>query len=264
MTTNGRALEGRTALITGAGQGLGKVTATRFARDGARVVLAARSRDRLEETAAEIEASGGTALVVPTDLERPADVDALAQRVHTEFGPLDAIVANSGIAGPTRELWNITPEEWDQTLRVNLTGTFLLCRALLPPMIERGRGSIVVIGSMIGKRPMYGRSPYAATKLGLVGLVRTLAAELGPFGIRANLISPGAVTGPRVEAVMREQARAAGITYEQFHDEATELTPLRRLIPPEDVAATAVFLASDASASTTGEDVNVSGGLAMH
>ncbi len=264
MTTNGRALEGHTALITGAGQGLGKVVARRFAHEGARVVLAARSRERLEETAAEIEATGGSALVVPTDLERLTDVDALAQRVAEEVGPLDAIVANSGIAGPTRELWNITPEEWDQTLRVNLTGTFLLSRALLPPMIERGRGSIVVIGSMTGKRPMHGRSPYAAAKLGLVGLVRTLAAELGPFGIRANLISPGAVAGPRVEAVMREQARAAGITYEQFHDEATELTPLRRLIPPEDVAATAVFLASTASASTTGEDVNVSGGLAMH
>ena len=131
-------------------------------------------------------------------------------------------------------------------------------------MIERGRGSVVVIGSTTGKRPMYGRSPYAATKLGLVGLVRTLAVELGPLGVRVNLISPGAVAGPRIEAVMHEQARAAGITYEQFHDEATGSTPLRRLIPPEDVAAAAVFLASDASASTTGEDLNVSGGLAMH
>jgi NAD(P)-dependent dehydrogenase (short-subunit alcohol dehydrogenase family) len=264
MSTNGRALEGRTALVTGASQGLGKVIATRFAREGARVVLAARSRERLEETAAEIEAAGGATLVVPTDLAQPADIDALAQRIEAEVGALDAIVANSGIAGPTSELWKITPEEWDETLRVNLTGTFLLCRALLPPMIERGRGSIVVIGSTTGKRPMYGRSPYAATKLGLVGLVRTLAAELGPLGLRVNLISPGAVAGPRIEAVMHEQARAAGITYEQFHDEATKLTPLRRLIPPEDIAAAAVFLASDASTSTTGEDLNVSGGLAMH
>ena len=193
-------LEGRTALVTGASQGLGRVTATSFARAGARVVLTARSRERLEETAAEIEAAGGSALVAPVDLREPDDVEALARRVEAEVGALDATVANSGIAGPTAELWNITPAEWEETLSVNLTGTFLLCRALVPAMIERGRGSVVVIGSTTGKRPMYGRSPYAATKLGLVGLVRTLAVELGPLGVRVNLISPGAVAGPRAPA----------------------------------------------------------------
>ena len=171
-------LEGRTALVTGASQGLGRVTATSFARAGARGVLTARSRERLEETAAEIEAAGGSALVAPVDLREPDDVEALARRVEAEVGALDAIVANSGIAGPTAELWNITPAEWEETLSVNLTGTFLLCRALVPAMIERGRGSVIVIGSTTGKRPMYGRSPYAATKLGLVGLVRTLAVAV--------------------------------------------------------------------------------------
>jgi NAD(P)-dependent dehydrogenase (short-subunit alcohol dehydrogenase family) len=257
-------LQGQTALITGASQGVGKVIATSFARDGARVVLTARSRERLEETAAEIEAAGGAALVVPADVGDPGEAAALAQQVAAEVGPLDTIVANSGIAGPTAELWNITPEEWEDTLRVNLTGTFLLCRSLLPAMIERGQGSIVVIGSTTGKRPLYGRTPYAASKLGLVGLVRTLAVELGPFGVRVNLISPGAVAGPRIEGVIREQARAMGTSYEAVYEEATRTTPLRRLIPPEDVAAAAIFLASDASASTTGEDLNVSGGLAMH
>jgi NAD(P)-dependent dehydrogenase (short-subunit alcohol dehydrogenase family) len=100
--------------------------------------------------------------------------------------------------------------------------------------------------------------------MALVGLVRTLTVELGPHGVRVNLISPGGVAGPRIEGVIREQARAAGVSYEAFLEEATELTPLRRLIPPEDIAAAALFLASDDSASTTGEDLNVSGGLAMH
>ena len=257
-------LQGQTALVTGASQGLGKLIATEFAREGARAVLAARSRERLEETAAQIEAAGGTAIVVPVDLSRPADVDALAQRIEAEVGALDVIVANSGIAGPTAELWNITPEEWEETLRVNLTGTFLLCRALVPAMMRRGSGSVVVIGSTTGKRPMYGRTPYAASKMALVGLVRTLAVELGPHGVRVNLISPGAVAGPRIEAVLHEQARAAGVSYEAFLEEATKLTPLRRLIPPEDIASAAVFLASDASASITGDDMNLSGGLAMH
>ena len=257
-------LEGRTALITGASQGMGKVIATRFAREGAKVVLVARSRERLAETAEEIEADGGWALVAPTGLRDAADVGALAQRVEAEAGPLDAIVSNSGIAGPTAELWKVAPEEWEETMRVNVTGTFLLCRALLPAMVRRGSGSVVVIGSTTGKRPLYGRTPYAASKMALVGLVRTLAVELGPLGVRVNLISPGGIAGPRIESVIREQARAAGTSYEAAYEEYAKATPLRRLIPPEDIAAAAVFLASDASASITGEDMNVSGGLAMY
>jgi NAD(P)-dependent dehydrogenase (short-subunit alcohol dehydrogenase family) len=257
-------LNGRTALVTGASQGMGKVIAKRFAAEGATVVLVARSRERLAETAAEIEAAGGRTLVVPTDIGDAGEVDALAQRVEAQVGPLDAVVSNSGIAGPTAELWKLAPEDWEETIRVNLTGTFLLCRALLPAMVARGAGSIVVIGSTSGKRPLYGRTPYAASKIALVGLVRTLALELGPVGVRVNLISPGAIAGPRIESVIREQARAAGISYEAAHADAIKSTPLRRLIPPEDVAAAALFLASDASGSITGEDMNVSGGLAMY
>ena len=257
-------LEGRTALITGASQGMGKVIATRFAREGAKVVLVARSRERLADTAEEIEAAGGRTLVAPADLRAADDVDALAQRVEAEVGPLDVIVSNSGITGPTAELWKVSPEEWEDTMRVNVTGTFLLCRALLPAMVARGSGSVVVIGSTSGKRPLYGRTPYAASKMALVGLVRTLAVELGPLGVRVNLISPGAIAGPRIESVIREQARAAGASYETTYAEAMNATPLRRLVPPEDVAAAAAFLASDASASITGEDMNVSGGLAMY
>jgi NAD(P)-dependent dehydrogenase (short-subunit alcohol dehydrogenase family) len=254
------ALEGRTAVVTGASQGIGKEIAVRFAHEGARVVLAARSRERLEETAAQIEAIDGSALVVPVDLREAADVERLA----AEVGTADVIVANSGIAGPTTALWEIEPAEWEETIAVNLTGTFLLCRALLPAMIERGSGSVVVIGSTTGKRPMWGRTPYAATKLGLVGLVRTLAEELGPHGLRANLISPGGVEGPRIDAVLHEQARAAGTTYEAVYTEAMKVVPLRRLVTADEIASAAVFLASDASAGITGEDLNVSGGMAMY
>jgi NAD(P)-dependent dehydrogenase (short-subunit alcohol dehydrogenase family) len=253
-------LEGHTAVITGASQGVGKVIAARFAREGARVVLAARSRERLEETAAQIEAAGGTALVVPVDLRVAADVERLA----AEVGAVDTIVANSGIAGPTKELWNVDPEEWEETIGVNLTGNFLLLRALLPAMVERGSGSVVVVGSSTGKRPLWGRTPYAASKLGLVGLVRTLAFELGPHGVRVNLISPGGVEGPRIEAVVREQAHARGTSYEAVYDEYVETVPLRRLVTADQIADAALFLASDGSASITGEDLNVSGGFVMH
>ncbi len=143
-------LAGRTALVTGASQGLGKVIALRlgkvialrFARAGARAVLVARSLEGLAGTAAEIEAAGGSALVAPTDHRNRAEVDALAQRVEAEVGALDALVSRSAIAGPTAGLWNIDPAEWEETIRVNLTGTFLLCRALLPAMVRRGSGSV--------------------------------------------------------------------------------------------------------------------------
>jgi NAD(P)-dependent dehydrogenase (short-subunit alcohol dehydrogenase family) len=254
------ALAGRTAVVTGASQGIGRTIALRLANEGAHVVLAARSRDRLAETAAQVEAAGGSARVVPVDLRVPADVDRLA----AEVGTVDTIVANSGIAGPTAELWNVEPEEWEETIAVNLTGTFLLCRALLPPMVERGSGSVVVIGSTTGKRPLWGRTPYAAAKLGLVGLVRTLALELGPHGVRANLISPGAVEGERIEAVIREQARANATSYDAVYDEFVKTIPLRRFVTADEIADATVFLASDASAPITGEDLNVSGGVAMY
>jgi NAD(P)-dependent dehydrogenase (short-subunit alcohol dehydrogenase family) len=253
-------LAGRTAVVTGASQGIGREIAVRFAREGAHVVLAARSRGGLEQTAAQIDAAGGSSLVVPIDLRVAADVDRLA----AEAGPVDTIIANSGIAGPTAELWNVDPADWEETISVNLTGTFLLCRALLPAMIERGSGSIVVVGSTTGKRPLWGRTPYAASKLGLVGLVRTLAVELGPHGVRVNLISPGAVEGERIDAVIHEQARANGTSYEEIYDEFMKSIPLRRFVTAGEIADAAVFLASDASGSTTGEDLNVSGGVAMY
>jgi NAD(P)-dependent dehydrogenase (short-subunit alcohol dehydrogenase family) len=130
-------------------------------------------------------------------------------------------------------------------------------------MVERRFGSVVVIGSINGKRPFHGRTPYAASKTGLAGLMRTLAHELGPHGLRANLIPPGPVGGERVQAVIREQARIAGTSFEMKEAELTSGSALKRLIAPDDVASGAVFLASDEAASITGEDLNVSAGLVM-
>lgn len=171
---------------------------------------------------------------------------------------------NSGIAGPMKELWKVEPDEWDETFDVNVKGVFLMCRAFLPAMVERRSGNVIVIGSPSGKRPLHGRSAYTTGKLGLVGLVRTLAWELGPYGLRANLISPSGSDGPRMQAVIRGQAETRGLTYEEVHDEFVRLSPLGRFPPVEDVGYAAVFLASDESASVTGEDLNVSAGLVMY
>jgi NAD(P)-dependent dehydrogenase (short-subunit alcohol dehydrogenase family) len=257
-------LQGKVAVVTGGGRGIGRAIALAYAAEGARVALAARSADKLDEVVELIKHGGGSALAVPTDLREPAQVSRLADTVASELGDVDVLVNNSGIAGPTSVLWEIELEDWEETLRVNLTGTFLCCRAFLPAMIGRRSGSVVVIGSVTGKRPLHGRTPYAASKLGLVGLVRTLAWEAGAYGVRVNLISPGAVAGQRLDRVIEAQAVAKGITLEAARQELSSGSPLERFVAPEDIAQAAVFLASDAAASVTGEDFNVTAGLAMY
>ncbi len=257
-------LQDAVAVVTGAGKGIGRHIAVAFARAGATVALAGRDVPALEETQELIQALGRSALVTPADVCVPEQVQEMGARVLGELGRVDALVCNSGVAGPTAPLWEISLEDWEETLRVNLTGTFLSCRALLPAMIERRTGSIIVIGSITGKRPLQGRTPYAASKLGLVGLIRTLALEAGTYGIRANLISPGFVAGPRIDRVIDAQATELTITPEEARQRFISASPLGRLTAPQDVAAAAVFLASPAAAAVTGEDLNVATGVVMY
>lgn len=257
-------LEGKVAVITGGGRGIGREIARQFVTEGAVVALAAPEAEEIQATADEIEAGGGRALAVVTDIREPDQLTRLADTVTVELGVPDVLVNNSGIAGPNSVLWEIDPAEWDETIRINLTGTYLCCRAFLPAMVARGSGNVVVIGSTTGKRPESGRSPYAASKRGLVGLVRTLAWELGEHGIRVNLISPGSVEGPRIEAVMEGRAERQDKTVEEIRADVAASSPLGRFTTPAEVGAAAVFLASQDAASITGEDLNVTAGRAMY
>ncbi len=257
-------LKDKIAVITGGGRGLGRVIALACAREGADLVLASRSVEALQETRAEVESFGRKALVVPTDIRHEDSVRNLAEQALARFGHIDILVNNTGITGPTAPLWEITPAEWEETFAVNVTGAYLCCRAFLPSMIERRSGSILFISSMTGKRPLFGRTPYAAGKLALVGLARTLAWETGPYGIRVNVISPGPIEGERVERVIRNQAQAEGISEDEARRRFTSSSPLGWLVPPGDIADAVVFLASDKAASITGEDLNVSAGTVMY
>lgn len=257
-------LKDRVAVVTGAGRGIGREIALGLAREGAALVLASRTEGALLETRASIEAIGGVAIVVPADISQPASVQNLADRTLDYFGHVDVLVNNSGIGGPSAPLWEIDPTDWEATFAVNVTGTYLCCRAFLPAMIKRTSGSVIIIGSMTGKRPLWGRTPYAASKLALVGLARTLALEAGPYGVRVNVISPGAIEGERIEWVIRKQAEGRGISADEVRQELASGSPLKRLVPPADVAAAAVFLASSRASSVTGEDLNISAGLVMY
>lgn len=257
-------LHNKIAVITGGGRGIGRAIALAYAREGADLVLASRSKEALEETRAMVEALGRKAVAVPTDIRQEESVRNLVEQTISAFGRIDILVNNSGIGGPSATLWEISPTDWEETFAVNVTGTYLCCRAFLPTMIERRSGCIVILSSMTGKRPLYGRTPYAASKMALIGLTRTLAWEVGPYGIRVNAISPGPVEGERIEWVIRKQAEARDISVEEARRQFTSSSPLGRLIPASNVADAAVFLASDKAVSITGEDLNVSAGTVMY
>ncbi len=257
-------LKDKVAVVTGASRGIGREIAVTLAREGADVALAARNEAALDETRALVEGLGRKALVTVTDISDAGSVDTSARRILEHFGHVDLLVNNSGVGGPSAALWETDPADWESTFAVNVTGTFLCCRAFLPSMIDRRSGAVVIIGSMTGKRPLWGRSPYAASKTALIGLTRTLAVETGPYGVRVNLISPGAVEGERIEWMMRKQAEGRGISVEEVRAELAQGSPLNRLVEAGEVAAAVVFLASEGARSITGEDMNVSAGLVTY
>ncbi len=249
------------AVVTGANRGIGRAIAVGYAKAGYAVAATARDTATLADTVAEIEGTdGGAVLALPCDVGDEASVESMAKAVSERFGAVHTVVANAGIGGPTAPMHEIELAAWRECMATDLDGVFLTFRAFIPA----GTGSLIAISSMTGKRPLYGRTPYAAAKMGVIGLVRTLATELGPHGIRVNAVCPGPVAGPRIEQVIALQAAARGITAEQARAEMDGMSPLRRMVTAEEVAAACVFLASGGSASITGEDLNVTAGVVMY
>lgn len=258
------AMAERVVIVTGASQGIGASIASAFATNGDHVVLAARNEESLGVTAAAIADAGAASTTVVTDVTDPDSVDALVETVMREHGRIDVLVNNSGVGGPSGRLWEADIEEWKSTFEVNVFGVFLMSRAVLPVMVSQQSGSVVIVGSITGKRPLFGRSPYATTKAALIGLTRTLAVEAGPEGVNVNLVSPGFVAGPRIDWVIDAQAKARGITADEVRREFESESPMGRLTEPEDVARAVVFLASPDAAGLTGVDLNVASGAVMY
>ncbi len=253
------------AIVTGGGQGIGRAIAVRLAQEGARVVVADVDTAGAEATAALIKESGGPpALSIPTDVADESQVLALVRQAAALDERIDILVNNAGIMGPVKAVEDIGVDEWTATFAVNLTGTFLCCKHVVPRMKQQRSGSIVNIASVTGKRPLTHRSPYAASKMGVIGLTRTLAAEVGPWKIRVNAVCPGAVTGPRQDKVYEGIARFSGKPLTQVRAERAELAALKTFVDAKDVAAVVAFLCSADAAMMTGQDVNVSAGAVMY
>jgi NAD(P)-dependent dehydrogenase (short-subunit alcohol dehydrogenase family) len=256
-------LKDQTAIITGGGRGIGRTIALTLAREGANVLVCGRHREELESTAQEIEQLARRSSVVVADVSQESQVAAVIESALQNFGRIDILVNNAGVAGPTAPVKNITRSEWDEVLAVNLTSAFLCAKAVIPHMIQRQSGRIVNISSIAGKRAYALRSPYAASKWGMIGLSATLAQELGPHNIQVNAICPGPTAGERMRDVIAGRARELGQSETEVERLYVEGTALKRMVDPEHVAAMVLLLVSDEGSSITGEAIDVSAGYGL-
>jgi NAD(P)-dependent dehydrogenase (short-subunit alcohol dehydrogenase family) len=271
-------LDGRVAIITGAGRGHAEAIAVLFAKEGAAVSICdvIPQEELAAKVGSRIAGAGGRVRCFRADVSKQDEVDAMVEETVRAFGAVDILANVVGIAGPTKDIWNMSLSEWRRTLEVNLDSLFLCCRAVLPGMISRRYGKIINFSSGTGKQPLSHRAPYATSKMGVIGFTRTLAADVGRYNVHVNAICPGAHRERSLELARgRAEYKNESFDEEQFRREydlpdpnsvpagrwcADEGYRERPTGPPE-AAALAVFLASDDSNGMTGQDINCGGGV---
>ena len=262
-------LMNKVALITGAGRGIGRSIAHAFAGEGANVVLAARSRDQLENVATEIRAKGRQALAVTCDVSSPEDIKKLQEEVKSAFNCLDILVNNAGISKRSKFL-EYDDEIWLEVIRVNLFGVYLCTKAFLPMMQQAGAGRIINIASTAGKSPVPFNTAYSASKHGVLGLTKSLASEVALAGypaITVNAICPFFVDtemfrGPG--GYLAQISKMAGVTEKEVEEKVIGRSLQQRVLEPAEVAAMTVYLASDDARGVTGQAFNICGGRIFH
>lgn len=259
--------EGKVAVVTGGGQGIGRAIALKFAREGADIVVADISHDKAEKTAREIERTGCRAMSIKADVISARGVDEIVAQTLRTFGRIDIWVNNVGGRRNTQlaRLIDMEEEVWDAVIANNLKSTFLCSRAAAREMVKRGQGCIVNISSILGKTGGINASHYSSAKAAIIRFSDVLAKELGPHGIRVNAVCPGYVDTPALRESMASLVEQSGKSFEDImKDLAASDIPVRRSQEPEDVANVVAFLCSEEADYMTGQAINVSGGLEMH
>lgn len=244
-------------LITGGAAGIGLSIARAFHAAGARIFICDINAERLAVALRELPGLAGSTC----EIGDRAATAAMMQDALRQLGGLDVLVNNAGIGGPTRPLQELDPADWDAVLRVNLTGTFDVTRLAIPHLIAAGGGTILNMSSAAGRFGYANRSPYSASKWALVGLTKTLSMELGAHGIRVNAIAPGAVAGERAERVFAGRAQVSGRSIEEEKLLGLASQSLKALVDPDDIGQLAVFLASPAARSISGQIIPIDGDM---
>ena len=261
-------LAGQVALITGGSRGIGRAMALLFAAEGARVVITARNEAQLRETEKEIavvaNSSGHAAppLGIVCDVADSSAVRSMVREAEAACGRIDSLVNNAGYFPELHPISEMSDDEWEFTMRANLTSAFYVSRAVVPGMMARGHGSVIMMSSTAAKMAYGLGTPYTAAKAGMLGLTRALAGEAGPAGVRVNALVPGLVRSTEMHhKVNSELERAVGLKPEDRLSSTKDASLLKKLLEPEDVARAALFLASDDSAAITGQTMNVDAGI---
>lgn len=252
-------LGGLRVLITAGANGIGLATARAFAAEGARVFVC----DIDEEAIAGLSTSDPGLTATLCDVADRAAVDTMFASAMETLGGLDCLINNAGIAGPTAPIDAISGEDWDRCVEVCLTSQFNLTRLAVPHLKKSANPSIINLSSAAGKLGFALRTPYAAAKFGVVGLTKSLAVELGPFGIRANAILPGVVEGPRQDRVLEGKARARNMSFEAVKDEALSRVSMRTMVTARQLADQMMFLASERGRTISGQAVAIDGDIQM-
>jgi 3-hydroxybutyrate dehydrogenase len=255
-------LKGRHALVTGGGRGIGRSTALALAREGASVTLSARTKKEIEAVADEVRGLGAKALAVPADVGKPEDVKALFAAARAGLGPVDILVSGAGIA-PSAPLPRTTDETWSQVIAVNLSGVFYGMREALPEMAGRGWGRVVNVASIAGKSAMPYIAAYVASKHGVLGLTKVAALEVALKGVTVNAVCPGYVDTPMTDGGIARMSEKTGRAPEEIRKHLEELSPQKRMVTSDEVAALVVYLCGDAARGITGPGLNVDGGSRM-
>lgn len=250
-------LQGKKVVVTAGASGIGFSIARLLHAQGVQIAICDVDADALHQACIELEGC----VAVEADVSDETAVDALFDAVQDSFGGLDALVNNAGIAGPTGNLEDLSADDWRRCIDICLTGQFLSARRAIPMIKASGGGALVNMSSSAGKHGYAYRTPYSAAKFGVVGLTQSLAKELGPDNIRVNAVLPGIVEGPRMEKVIRDRSEAAGVSYAAMKDNYLKNISMRRMVSPDDVAATVAFLISDAGANLSGQSLSVDGNV---
>ena len=255
-------LDQKTAFITGASRGIGRAIALEFARSGANLILTARSENDLETLATEIRVLGQQAIAIPCDLNEPSSLNAVLEQAQSELGQIDILVNNAGITQGVK-FTQMSPELWQQIMRVNVESAVLLMQLVLDPMAARGWGRIINIASIAAKAGLRYSAAYNASKHALLGVTRSVALDYAQKGVTVNAICPGWVLTEMAEETVQNIAQKTGRSREEAIHSLVKDVPMARMIEPLEVAALATFLASDHARGITGQGYNIDGGTVL-